>query len=77
MFLIDMFNKKTVMPAPEAALPGRDEPIPTAKTHFVNGRALKGPYPAGLKQAANSNDSAAADTPADVAAVEATEGQEG
>ena len=49
MFLIDMFNKKTAMPAPEAALPGRDEPIPTAKTHFVNGRALKGPYPAGLK----------------------------
>ena len=27
MFLIDMFNKKTVMPAPEAALPGRAEPI--------------------------------------------------
>jgi peptide-methionine (S)-S-oxide reductase len=49
MFLIDMFNKKTVMPAPEAALPGRDEPIPTSATHFVNGRPLKGPYPDGLK----------------------------
>ena len=24
MFLIDMFNKKTTMPAPEGALPGRD-----------------------------------------------------
>ena len=38
------------------------------------------PYPASLKKAANSNDAAlaAADTPAeDVAAVEATEGQEG
>tara|TARA_B100000678_G_scaffold230678_1_gene199194 strand:+ start:208 stop:966 length:759 start_codon:yes stop_codon:yes gene_type:complete len=36
------------------------------------------PYPAGLKQAANSNDSAPADTPADEAAsAEATEGQEG
>jgi large subunit ribosomal protein L3 len=38
------------------------------------------PYPASLKQAVNSNDAApaAADTPAeDVAAVEATEGQEG
>jgi large subunit ribosomal protein L3 len=36
------------------------------------------PYPAGLKQAANSNDSAAADTPvADAPAVEATDGQEG
>jgi len=49
MFLIDMFNKKTAMPPPEAALPGRDHPIPTADTHFVNGRPLKGPYPGGLK----------------------------
>ncbi|MBA3055952.1 MAG: 50S ribosomal protein L3 [Sphingomonadales bacterium] len=41
-------------------------------------RHAESPYPAGLKQAANSNDSAPADTPAeDVAAVEATEGQEG
>lgn len=49
MFLIDMFNKKTVMPAPEAALPGREEPIATSAIHFVNGRPLKGPYPEGLK----------------------------
>jgi peptide-methionine (S)-S-oxide reductase len=45
MFLIDMFNKKTVMPEPATALSGRADPIPTAETHFVNGRALKGPYP--------------------------------
>ncbi|WP_411034747.1 peptide-methionine (S)-S-oxide reductase MsrA [Shinella sp. BYT-45] len=49
MFLIDTFNKKTVMPAPEAALPGRDQPIPTSETHFVNGRPLKGPYPQGFR----------------------------
>lgn len=49
MFLIDMFNKKTVMPAPEATLPGRDAPIATADTHFVNGRPLKGPYPDGMR----------------------------
>ncbi|AOF88449.1 peptide-methionine (S)-S-oxide reductase MsrA [Sinorhizobium sp. RAC02] len=49
MFLIDMFNKKTTMPAPDAALPGRDQPIPTSTTHFVNGRALQGPYPEGFK----------------------------
>ena len=49
MFLIDMFNKKTAMPAPEAALPGRAEPIPTSETHFVNGHPLKGPYPAGYR----------------------------
>ncbi len=34
------------------------------------------PYPAGIRQAANSND-APAETPADAAAAEATEGQEG
>lgn len=41
-------------------------------------RHADAPYPAGLKQAANSNDSAAADTPADTgAAVDAADGQEG
>ena len=49
MFLIDMFNKKTAMPAPDAALPGRSEPLPTSETHFVNGNPLKGPYPEGFK----------------------------
>jgi peptide-methionine (S)-S-oxide reductase len=48
MFLIDMFNKKTVMPSADTALPGRDAPVATAETHFVNGRPLDGPYPAGL-----------------------------
>ena len=49
MFLIDMFNKKTTMPTPETALPGRDQPLPTAEIHFTSGRPLKGPYPDGLK----------------------------
>lgn len=42
-----MFNlrKKTEMPAATEALPGRDFEIPTASRHFVNGAALKGPYP--------------------------------
>ena len=43
--------KKVEMPAPGAALPGRAEPIPTAETHFVNGRPLKGPYPEGARKA--------------------------
>jgi peptide-methionine (S)-S-oxide reductase len=43
--------KKTEMPAKEAALPGREEPIPTAETNFVTGRPLKGPFPDGLEQA--------------------------
>ena len=32
------------------ALPGRSAAIPTAQNHFVNGRALKGPYPEGSQQ---------------------------
>ena len=51
MYLIDMFNKKTKMPEPGQALPGREEAIPTAETHFVNGTALKGNVPEGLEVA--------------------------
>lgn len=44
--------KKTLeMPTADTALPGRAEAIPTAATHFVNGHALKGPYPDGLETA--------------------------
>ena len=43
--------RKSEMPTAGTALPGRPEPIPTAETHFVNGRPLKGPYPEGLEQA--------------------------
>lgn len=47
-----MFFKKTLeLPTPDTALPGRAQPIPTARTHFVNGQALQGPYPAGLESA--------------------------
>ncbi len=46
-----MFKKSLGMPATDQALPGRRDPIPTAKTHFVNGNPLKGPYPEGLKTA--------------------------
>ena len=44
-------RKKAELPSPDKALKGRPDPIPTAKTHFVNGRALKGPYPEGSEQA--------------------------
>ncbi len=46
-----LFRKKTEMPTRDTALQGRAQPIPTAKTHFVNGRALKGPYPDGMQTA--------------------------
>ena len=46
-----LFKKSLELPTPETALPGRAHPIPTAETHFVNGRPLKGPYPDGLETA--------------------------
>ena len=47
-----IFGKKSLdLPTPETAVPGRAHPIPTAETHFVNGRPLKGPYPEGLETA--------------------------
>jgi peptide-methionine (S)-S-oxide reductase len=49
--MLNLFAKKMRMPTAADALPGRPEPIPTAASHFVNGRALKGPYPPGLETA--------------------------
>jgi peptide-methionine (S)-S-oxide reductase len=46
-----LFRKKSEMPAPGAALPGRATALPTAREHFVNGRPLKGPYPPGAETA--------------------------
>ncbi|AYD03352.1 peptide-methionine (S)-S-oxide reductase MsrA [Neorhizobium sp. NCHU2750] len=51
MFLSEIFNKKTVMPSAETALPGRPDAIPTSDIHFVSGRPLMAPYPAGLEVA--------------------------
>jgi peptide-methionine (S)-S-oxide reductase len=44
-------RKTTALPSAAEALPGRAQPMPTAKSHFVNGRPLQPPYPAGLEQA--------------------------
>jgi peptide-methionine (S)-S-oxide reductase len=44
-------RKKLEMPSPQASLPGRKEPIPTASEHFVKHRPLKGPYPEGSETA--------------------------
>ncbi len=44
-------RKKLEMPSADEALPGRSTAIPTARTHFVNGHTLKGPYPDGLAMA--------------------------
>jgi len=42
-------DKKLVLPARDAALPGRDDPMPTANSHFVNGNPLKEPFPEHLR----------------------------
>ena len=46
-----LFKKSLDMPRQGEALPGRATPIPTAKSHFLNGNLLKGPYPEGLETA--------------------------
>lgn len=38
-----------VLPKPEEALPGRAVPLPAPPAHFVNGRGLTPPYPAGTR----------------------------
>ncbi len=43
--------KVSILPRADQALPGRSAPIPTAKTHFVNGAPLHPPFPAGLEEA--------------------------
>lgn len=47
MSLFDLLSRKHQMPAPDEALPGRDEAMPVAARHFVNGHPLAGPYPEG------------------------------
>ena len=47
-----MFVKRPAdIPAASQALPGRDDAIPTAQTHFLNGRPLKGDIPEGFETA--------------------------
>jgi peptide-methionine (S)-S-oxide reductase len=42
-------SKPTTIPSAAEALPGRITQMPVAAEHFVNGAALKGPYPAGAE----------------------------
>ncbi len=47
--MLSFLTSKSEMVAPEAALPGRDFAIPTAQTHFINGRDLKSDVPEGME----------------------------
>jgi peptide-methionine (S)-S-oxide reductase len=44
-------SKSYDMVTPDQALPGRPHPIPTAETHFLSGRPLAAPVPAGMEEA--------------------------
>jgi peptide-methionine (S)-S-oxide reductase len=44
-------QKPMKIPTAAEALPGRPSPLPTASTHWVNGNALKPPFPAGMETA--------------------------
>lgn len=47
-----LFGRKVLgLPTAETALAGRQDAIPTAREHFIFGRPLKGPYPAGTELA--------------------------
>ncbi len=45
------FGKKSSLPSPSEALPGRAEAMPVPAYHYVNGNPLKPPYPTGLETA--------------------------
>ena len=44
-------QKKTTMPTPDEALPGRSEPMKVPEKHFVNGHRIVLPFPAGMNEA--------------------------
>ena len=46
-----LFSLKSTLPAPDEALPGRQERMPVPKAHFVNGAPLEPPFPAGTELA--------------------------
>jgi peptide-methionine (S)-S-oxide reductase len=45
------FGKKLTLPTAAECLPGRSTTLPTASHHFVNGNALKSPFPANMETA--------------------------
>lgn len=49
--LSSLLNRKSRLPDPAEALPGRPDPIPTAETHFLSGLPLKSPVPEGMEEA--------------------------
>ncbi|AMA08057.1 peptide-methionine (S)-S-oxide reductase MsrA [Picosynechococcus sp. PCC 73109] len=46
-----LLGKKTQMPTPQEALPGRTQTMPIPDQHFVNGNPIAPPFPAGIELA--------------------------
>ena len=44
MSLMDLLNKKDILPLESEALNGRDEEVEVPSVHFVKGTPLKGPF---------------------------------
>ena len=44
------FGKKLTLPNDNEALSGRDQTMPVAPAHYVNGHPMQAPFPAGLQQ---------------------------
>ena len=51
MAIFGLFGKKTDLPAPTEALPGRSTAMPVPAQHFVNGNPLQPPFPATMEVA--------------------------
>ena len=51
MSLMDLLNKKSILPLESEALKGREQEIEVPPEHFVKGTPLKAPFPEGLEQA--------------------------
>ncbi|MBU6156088.1 MAG: peptide-methionine (S)-S-oxide reductase MsrA [Alphaproteobacteria bacterium] len=51
MSIFNLKPRKTLMPSPSEALPGRNEEMPVPAQHFVLKTPLKPPFPAGLEEA--------------------------
>ena len=51
MSLIDLINKKSILPSSSEALPGRSEEMEIPEEHFVKGTRLKEPFPNNLEKA--------------------------
>ena len=51
MSLMDLLNKKSLLPLESESLKGRDEEIEVPAEHFVKGTPLKAPFPEGLEEA--------------------------